>query len=140
MTDHPDTGKRRGIAACHLCGKPVNVRVSKKGLLYYICNHADEGCGHQLMTRTKDAETHLARHIDKWDDPAQRKAYLGDAALPQKARPAEEPEPEDDDGEETAADLAPAETAAGASSTKRKPKRAAPPPPRAGFRLGGWKG
>lgn len=86
--DHPDTGKTLGSAECSLCDHPVKVKISKRGLPYYNCDTADGGCGHQSMTRTADAALGMYRKVDKWLDPAERRARLGDEALPKKARAA----------------------------------------------------
>jgi hypothetical protein len=142
--DHPDTGKTLGSAACGLCKARVLVKVSRRGLPYYNCDTTDGGCGSQTMPRTADSAKHLAAQIDKWNDPAQRRAFLGDAALPAKARkkddapadPPADPVDQDDDapadppadpvdqGDDAPADPPP--------PPRAKPKRAAPkrtPPP-----------
>jgi hypothetical protein len=105
MTDHPDKGKRRGVMPCDNCGEQVDVRVAGQGLLYYICDNKKGGCGYQSFARTKDADIILAKRIAKWDDPAQRRAYLGEDALPAKARaPKPEPDPVEDPPEPDAAE------------------------------------
>jgi hypothetical protein len=93
--NHPDAGKSLGYAECSLCAHEVKVKISVRGLPYYNCDTADGGCGHQSMTRTADAALGMYRQVKKWNDPAERRARLGDEALPAKARkPEVEPEPE----------------------------------------------
>lgn len=82
-----------GDAPCPLCDQVSKVKLSKKNLLYFVCDHTQGGCGHQLMCRDPAAEKHLARRITKWVKREDRIAYLGTEALPAKAR-TEQPEPE----------------------------------------------
>jgi hypothetical protein len=82
-----------GDAPCPMCDTLVKVKLTKKNLLYYICDHTDGGCGHQLLCRDPAAEKHLARRITKWVKREDRLAYLGNEALPAKAKPAPRPEP-----------------------------------------------
>lgn len=89
-----------GDATCPLCDAPIKVGITEKNKLYYICRKNEGGCGHQTFCRDPDAEKHLARRITKWTDSNERRAYLGDEALPVKARraapPALEPEPNEE--------------------------------------------
>lgn len=139
--DHPDAGKTLGYGKCSLCQHQVKVKVSVRGLPYYNCDTADDGCGQQTMARTADAQNHMVRQIDKWNDPEMRKRYLGDDALPAKARkkddPPPEPEPEADPEESESDETPEAEAEApppSLPSQKPQPRKRAkptPPPPKA---------
>lgn len=130
-----------GDAPCPLCGAVVKVKITKKNLLYCICDHAAGGCGHQLLCRDPAAERHLARRITKWVKREDRLAYLGSEALPAKARPApepqepepsNEPEPEPEEPEPiTEPEPMPAPTPAPSPApTRRAPPRRQPPKPK----------
>lgn len=149
--DHPDAGKTLGYGACSLCGHDVKVKVSVRGLPYYNCDTADGGCGQQTMARTADAQAHMVRKIKKWNDPEMRKRYLGDEALPAKARkqddppPASEPEPEPeeietDDAPEAEAETPPPSVPSPKPQPRKRAKPTPPPPPARSVKLfGRWK-
>lgn len=87
-----------GHAPCPLCSHECAVRITEKNKLYMTCAVSDGGCGHQLFCRDPKSELELARRITKWKDSNERRAYLGNDALPRKAKPpapSEDPPPED---------------------------------------------
>lgn len=96
----PEPSTIVGDAPC-FCGAPIKVKTSKKNKLYFICSETSEGgCGLQYQCRSPKSEKDLARRITKWVRREDRLAYLGDEALPAKARQPEpepeiEPEPEE---------------------------------------------
>ena len=75
-----------GDAKCGVCGKPIKIRITEKNKLYANCIEAQGGCGAQVFSRSATADKHLARTIEKWMDTNERRAYLGEEALPAKAR------------------------------------------------------
>lgn len=88
------TEKTLGYGKCMQCGADVAVRVNKKGHLYAYCQPpSDGGCGVGPQNRYAHGDTLMARSITKWTNPADRAAYLGDDALPAKAKPKPEPAP-----------------------------------------------
>lgn len=87
MTTIKEPRRVIGDAKCGMCGKPVKVRISSKNKLYANCIEAQSGCGAQFFSRSALADKLMARSIEKWMDPNERRAYLGEEALPAKARP-----------------------------------------------------
>lgn len=146
LSDGPPLKKSNrivGHAPCPLCGHVCAVRITEKNKLYITCVVSDGGCGNQLFCRDAKSERELARRITKWKDSNERRAYLGDEALPRKARPAQpppqQPEPDqpDDPPEEPALeepeDPQPEEpTPPPAPTPRRAPPRRAPPKSEAG--------
>lgn len=128
--EHPDAGKTRGTGACTACGEPVLFKVTKRGLLSYNCDTKDGGCGSQQFSRTAESEKHFARLITKWNEPEQRRAYLGDEALPKKARKPADPDPVGDDDPPTDPPPVDAEEPVAAPvpvATVRPPRKRSPP-------------
>lgn len=116
-----------GDAKCGMCGQPVKVRITEKNKLYANCIEAQGGCGAQVFSRSAAADKHLATSIEKWMDPNERRAYLGEEALPQKARPpapAPAPAPQSAPQPEAEADT-------DEPDAEAEPEAAPPPPPRA---------
>lgn len=113
-----------GAIPCPVCGVSTEARVSSSGFIYVHCRPvADGGCNGQHFSRSKRGDEVLARKITKWRDPGERKAYLGEEALPKKARPdpAPQPEPKPEPAPKRAAPKPP---------SRPVPKQPDPPPPK----------
>lgn len=83
-----------GEGTCASCDGPVQVKVSKKDHLYYVCPPpADGGCGSQVFARYDAADRAIARRIKKWRDPGYRARYLGSGGNPPAAPKARKPAP-----------------------------------------------
>ena len=75
-------GRMVGVMPCPNCEHEVEVRVSKKGFLYYSCpKPVDGGCGHQVFNRDRRADGFLAKKITRWRNKEDRKTFL-DGELP----------------------------------------------------------
>lgn len=146
MTTIKEPRRVIGDAKCGMCGKPVKVRISSKNKLYANCIEAQGGCGAQFFSRSAVADKLMARSIEKWMDPNERRAYLGEEALPAKARPLpqetlqpppppqSEPEPEEPDAEtDTDPQFEPIQTQPAPSTQTRRtnsaPRSKRPVPP-----------
>lgn len=79
--------RKLATIACHVCEAPAQLRETKKGRLYYVCNETD--CSHQFFSRSLACDKRLAGRATDWTDTT-RRAELG--AGP-KAPPAPEPKP-----------------------------------------------
>lgn len=120
MTTIKEPRRVIGDAKCGMCGQPVKVRITEKNKLYANCIEAQGGCGAQVFSRSAAADKHLARSIVKWMDPNERRAYLGEEALPAKARPPQAPPPPPQPE---------AEAEAESETPDPEPEAEAPPPP-----------
>jgi hypothetical protein len=133
MTTAKEPRRIIGEATCPACGAPIKVRITEKNKLYANCIEVQGGCGAQIFSRSATADKHLARRITKWVDPNERRAYLGEEALPAKARPrpavASEPEPEPEAEPEPEVEAEPVDEAPPPPQrpTTPRPKRPVPP-------------
>ena len=81
-----EAGRIVGHGPCPNCGANAPYKRNKKGHLYVYCVvEGDGGCHSGMQSRSATGDKKLAERITKWVKPEDRKAMLGEAALPQKA-------------------------------------------------------
>lgn len=81
-----EKGRVLGYGPCPTCGASAPYKVNKKGHLYVYCpTEADGGCHSGSQSRAHKGDVEKAKRITKWNNPEDRKKYLGEAeAAPEK--------------------------------------------------------